>query len=181
MLAVLRETHILERMSHLVGYGMAHRLTGRRPQPKGTDLEVVAAAIAHPVGGMVQQHHDLIFSNVGILGIHKAQLADLEFIERLALLQQVLLVHLIGRRRLRGFLRAVAIVPEHDDIVGLDTTRLRPRVLVVGIALLVHRSCLPFIRNIYLLLREDTGGHEAQQYQDVHQSFHHSIFNSLIF
>ena len=100
VIAVLGVAHIVERVAHLVGDGMADGLAGRGAEPEGTDLEVVAAAVAHPLSGMVQQHHHLIFCDVRLHGIHEAQLVDLEFIERLALLQQVLLVHLVGAGRL---------------------------------------------------------------------------------
>ena len=54
MSTMLREAHILEGVSHLVSHRMAYRFACRWSQPQGADLIVVAATIAHPVGGVVQ-------------------------------------------------------------------------------------------------------------------------------
>ena len=160
--------HIVERMAHLVCHGVAYGLAGRRAEPQGTDLEVVAAAIAHPFGGVVQQHHHLVVAQVGGLGIDEAQLVDFQVVESLALLQQVLLIHAVLRGRLRGFLVAVALVPEHDDIVALNGARLRPGVLVVRVALLVEQrvagpGILPLVGDIDGFLRKGRYGNRCKQ------------------
>ena len=155
--AMLGIAHIVERVTHLVRHRMTHRLAGGRAEPQGADLKVIAAAIAHPVGGVVHQHHHLVLSQVRLHGVHKAELVDFEVVECLALLEQVLLVHTVGRRRLRGQGVAVELIPEHDDVVGLHAAALRPRVLVVGVTLFVEqrvRALLaPFHRDVNGLLR----------------------------
>ena len=77
---------------------MAYRLTGSGTEPQCIDLIVVATAVANPVGAVVEQHHHLVFGEVGFLGVNEAQLVDFQLIESLAFLQQVLFVHLIGIR-----------------------------------------------------------------------------------
>ena len=56
--------HVLEGVTHLVSYGMSHRLAGVRTEPEGWNGEVVSGSVAYPVGGMVQQNHTLVFVDV---------------------------------------------------------------------------------------------------------------------
>ena len=159
--------HIVERMPHLMGHRVADGLAGRRTEPEGAHLVVVAAAVAHPVRRVVQQHHYLIAPEVGLRGVHKAQLVDFQVVEGLALLEQVLLVDAVGRRRLRGQHGAVALVPEHDDVVGLHAPRLRPRVLAVGVALGIEQRVrrprvAPLVGYVHRLLRHRADGKQPE-------------------
>ena len=154
---MLGVAHVVERMPHLVGHGMADWLTGTGAKPEGANLVIVAATVAHPVLGVVEQHHHFVFRQVRLHGVDKAQPVDFQVIERFALAEQVLLVDAVCLRRFRGLLRAVVLVPKHDDVVRLHASRLRPRVLAVGVALLVEQRVAwprvpPLVGNVNRLL-----------------------------
>ena len=150
--------HVVEGVPHLMGHGVPHRLAGRRSEPQRRHLEIVATAIAHPVGGVVEQHHHFIVTQVGGLRIDEAQLIDFQVIEILAFLQQVLFIDTVWRRCLRWQGRAIALVPEDDHIVGLHGSGARPGVAVVGVVLGIEQrvgrpGVAPLIRDIDAFLR----------------------------
>ena len=129
MTIVFCKTHIVERMTYLVCDRVPHRLTCAGIEPKGRYLKIVSTAIACPVLRMVHEHHHLIFRQVAHLRIDKPQLVYLQIIKGLALLQQIINVHIveIALGQLVGILRIV-LVPEYYDILRLTRPGLGPSI-----------------------------------------------------
>ena len=76
-----------------MGNGMADGFAGGGTQPQRAYLKVVAAAVAYPIAGMVEQHHHLVFVQVGLLLVNKSEPIDFQIIKLFAFFQQVLLVN----------------------------------------------------------------------------------------
>ena len=148
--------HVVERVSNLMSHAVSHGFTSRGIEPECRHLVVVATSVASPLLRVVHEHHYLILRKVRRLRVYKAQRVEFQVEERLALRQQVVDIDIVETRCLRGRLVTIVFIPEHDDVVGLLRARLRPRVLVVRIALGIEQRVgallTPLLRNVDLLL-----------------------------
>ena len=137
---------------------MAYRFAGAWTEPESSYCVVVSAAIAHPIGGVIDENHHLVFRHVGFAFIAEPEFADVESVERLSFFQQVVYVDAVGAVGIGWYGVLVILVPVYYEVFAFLRSRFRPCVFIVRVGFLLEQGVgsfhLPLVWDVKSFLRE---------------------------